>query len=294
MDNDVSSLVSVIISCYNHQEYVEQSILSVLSQDHNNIELLVVDDGSSDRSVEVISRLQEKYGFYFISQDNKGLTRTLNETIKKSKGEYIVPFASDDIMTPGRISIQVEYMKDKPEVGICGGNVELIDSEGKPYPDSKQSINTPFRRLDFEDVFLESKAYVPAPTMFFRRNALEEVGCYDENNRLDDVTIKLRVTKAGYYIDCIPVVLAKYRRHETNISKDYGFIVESVLDVYDKYIDHPDYEFVKFRFLNSFFLKVANRDRALAKSILKGIPLAKWNKKTWRGVFRLCFSPLKK
>lgn len=293
MSNE-SPLVSVIVSCYNHEKYIEECILSVINQDYKNIELLVVDDGSRDASVEIINQLKETYGFYFLAQKNKGLTRTLNETIAKSKGEYIIPFGSDDVMLPHRVSAQIEYIKDKPEVGICGGNIELIDSDGVLYPEKRQSRDTPFRRLNFEDVFLERKPYVPATTLLIRRDALEKVGGFDEDNRLEDLMIELKITKAGYYIDCIPVVLAQYRKHATNTYKNHKFMIDSILDTYARFSDHPDYEFVKYKFLNSMFLKVANRDRRLARSLLKEIPFSQWNKKTWRGLLRLYFYPLEK
>ena len=287
-------LVSVIISCYNHEQYIEESILSVLGQDYENIELLVVDDGSSDRSVQVIEKLKEKHDFYFSVQKNKGLTKTLNETIAKSKGKYIVPLGSDDVMLPHRLSTQIEYIEGKPEVGICGGNVEFSDSEGSLYPERRQRRDVPFRRMNFEDVFLERKPYVPATTLLIRREALEAVGGFDEENRLEDLMIELKITKAGYYIDCLPVVMAKYRKHATNTYKDHEFMTTSILDTYARFSDHPDYEFVKYKFLNSMFLKVANRDKKYARKILSQIPFSKWNKKTWRGLLRLYFYPLEK
>ena len=71
-------------------------------------------------------------------------------------------------------------------------------------------------------------------------------------------------------------------------------MIDSILDTYARFADHPDYEFVKYKFLNSMFLKVANRDRRLARSLLKEIPFSQWNKKTWRGLLRLYFYPLEK
>ena len=130
---DQQPVVTVIIASYNHAPYIEQSILSVLNQTYPNIELLVVDDGSSDDSVERIRRLQEQHGFDFRVQQNQGLTNTLNGAIARSRGSLIVPFGSDDIMLPERIATQVAYMDGKPEVGICAGNIELIDSDAVSY-----------------------------------------------------------------------------------------------------------------------------------------------------------------
>lgn len=287
-------LVSVIVSCYNHAAYIEQCLLSILEQDYPNFELLVVDDGSKDESVAAIERLQAEHGFYFKARENKGLTKSLNELVGKSKGEFVIPLGSDDVMLPGRITAQVEHMRDKPEVGICGGNIELIDELSELYPESRQNRYIPFRRMNFEDVFLELKPYVPATTLMIRKTALLEVGGFDEDNNLEDLMIELRITRAGYFIDCLPLPLGQHRKHKTNSSKNIPFMTESILDTYKVFSDHPDYLFVKYKFLSSMFLKMANRDKAYAVSLLKMIPFKHWNKKTWRGLVRLAFSHTKK
>jgi len=106
-------LVSVIVSCYNHAPYIEECLLSILHQSYPNIELLVVDDGSDDGSVEIIKKLNTKYAFDFRAQANQGLVNTLNDCIARSRGSLVAPFGSDDVMLPERIKIQVEYMQDK-------------------------------------------------------------------------------------------------------------------------------------------------------------------------------------
>lgn len=287
-------LVTVIIASYNHAPYIEECIRSVLEQSYPNIELLVIDDGSKDDSVQRIKRLQEQHVFDFRVQQNQGLTTTLNQALARSCGEFIVPFGSDDIMLPERIARQVAHMIDKPEVGICAGNIELIDSDGGLYPERHQGREIPFRRMDFEDVFLERKPYPPAPTLMFRREALEKVGGFDPDIRLEDLLIELKITRAGYFIDCLGEVLAKYRKHATNTSKNHSFMIDCILRTYAKFSDHPDYDQVRYRFLNSMFLKCANRDHSLARELLAQIPLRHWSKKTWRGLGRLYFSPLKR
>lgn len=287
-------LVTVIVASYNHAPYIEQCILSVVQQTYPNIELLVIDDGSTDDSVVRIQRLQQQYGFDFRVQQNKGLTHTLNEAVARAQGSLIAPFGSDDIMVPERIAKQVAYMQDKPEVGICAGNIELIDSAGQLFPESRQRRDTAFRRLDFDDVFLERKPYPPAPTLLFRKEALERVGGFDPQIRLEDLLIELKITHAGYFIDCLGEVLAQYRKHGSNSSKNTPFMVDSILRTYALFSTHPQYEFVRTRFLSSMFLKCSNRDRQYARQLLRQIPFRSWNKKTWRGLGRLLFSPLEK
>ncbi|SDS24374.1 alpha-1,3-rhamnosyltransferase [Pseudomonas asplenii] len=291
---DAQPLVTVIIASYNHGPYIEQSILSVLNQTYPNIELLVVDDGSTDDSVERIRRLQAEHGFDFQVQKNQGLTNTLNGAIARSHGSLIAPFGSDDIMLPERIAIQVAHMDGKPEVGICAGNIELIDSEGNLFPEKRQRRDVPFRRLDFDDMFLERKPYPPAPTLLIRREALNKVGGFDPQIRLEDLLIELKITRAGYFIDGLGVLMARYRKHATNSYKNHRFMIDSILRTYALFSDHPLYEQVRYKFLNSMFLKTSNRDRKLARELLAQIPFRAWTGKTWKALARLYFSPLEK
>lgn len=277
-------LVSVIIASYNHAPYIEASIESVLAQTYDNLELLVVDDGSKDDSVERIRRLQEAHGFDFRVQRNQGLSHTLNETIARAKGSLIAPFGSDDIMLPERIARQVAYLQGKPEVGICAGNIQEIDEHGD-FRDAPK--NLPLRRLDFEDVFLDRKPGAPAPTLLFRREALEKVGGFDPQVRLEDLLIELKITRAGYSLDVLPDVLARYRVHATNTYKNYRFMVDNVLKTYAHFADHPAYAEVCARFCNSMLLKCAGTDRALAGELLRGLPVRFWNGKTLRGLWRM-------
>ncbi|MNZ58975.1 putative teichuronic acid biosynthesis glycosyltransferase TuaG [compost metagenome] len=277
-------LVSVIIASYNHAPYVEASILSVLEQSYPNIELLVVDDGSDDDSVARIQALQQTHGFDFRVQANKGLSRTLNETIQRARGSLIAPFGSDDIMLPGRIAIQVSYMTDKPEVGICAGDIQTIDAEGRPCGKER---NLPQRRLDFEDVFLGRKPGAPAPTLLFRREALERVGGFEPEVRLEDLMIELKITRAGYFIDVLGEPLALYRIHGNNTYKNYRFMVENVLKTYARFSEHPAYAKVCAGFRKSMLLKCARQDKQLARELLAELPITEWDGKTLRGLWRL-------
>lgn len=277
-------LVSVIIASYNHAPYIEASIESVLRQSYPHIELLVVDDGSQDESVERIRRLQELHGFDFRIQKNQGLSRTLNETIERASGSLIAPFGSDDIMLPERIAKQVAYLVDKPEVGICAGNIQEIDEHGKLCRPAKA---LPQRRLNFEDVFLDRKPGAPAPTLLFRREALECVGSFDPQIRLEDLLIELKITRAGYSLDILPDVLALYRVHGRNTYKNYRFMVDNVLKTYAQFASHPAYPQVCARFRNSMLLKCAAKDRQLARELLADLPWRFWRVKTLRALWRM-------
>jgi len=284
-------LVTVIIASYNHARYIEQSILSVINQTYKNIELLVIDDGSKDESPALLTRLQAQHGFDLKLQANQGLARTLNEAIARAEGDLIVPFGSDDIMFPHRIATQVAYMQGKPEVGICSANIETIDQDGKVMGAREQrNRNLPFRRLNFDDLFLDRKPGPMAATLMLRREALEKVGGFHDKIRLEDVYIELSIAHAGYYIDVLGEPLAQYRDHPTNTFKNGPFMVDNVLSTYAVFKDHPQYEQVCMKFRNSMVLKYANRDKQLTREILAEIPVRFWTRKTLRGLWRLVWS----
>jgi len=278
-------LVSVLISSYNHADFVEASIRSVYAQSYPNIELLVVDDGSRDGSVELIQQLQAELGFDFVAQANKGLCTTLNEMIARSKGRYIAPLGSDDVMLPERFSLQIPFMEQHPETGICAGGIVLIDGDGQPLPDKKQR-HRPARRLDFDDLFMDRKPGPPAPTLLFRREALEEVGGFDPTIRIEDYFVELRIARAGYFIDILEEPLALYRVHGSNTYKNRRLMIDTELAIYQRFSDHPGYEATRLRYLNAMFAKVANEDRVLAGELLAQIPWRSRNLKTLKGLWR--------
>jgi len=108
ISKETNPLVSVIIPCYNHERYVQETILSIINQTYKNIELLIIDDGSSDSSYDKIREMEEQCNRRFIRfetkrQENKGLIETLNSLINMSSGEYVFPIASDDVAFPQTI-----------------------------------------------------------------------------------------------------------------------------------------------------------------------------------------------
>jgi alpha-1,3-rhamnosyltransferase len=283
------------MSCYNHAPYVAEAIESVLAQDYPHIELLVIDDGSSDDSVARIQALADVHGFDFRAQSNQGLTRTYNAALARARGSLIVFFGTDDIMLPGRIAAQVAYLAKHPATGIVGGNSEFIDSHGHPLPDDRQNQRNigEVERLGFDDIFIPNKSLVPQiVTQMFRKSVLDEAGGFNPDISLEDLYIQLKITRAGHTIDRMPMLLARYRIHATNTYKNTRLMGESFLATYAEYADHPDYEKVRARLINSWFLKASDRDRAFARELLVQLPVWHWNSKTLRGLIRYAYGTL--
>ncbi|WP_426415760.1 glycosyltransferase family 2 protein [Aestuariirhabdus sp. LZHN29] len=281
-----SPLVSVIVACYNHAQYIEACLSSILRQTYPAIELIVIDDGSKDASVEVISALAKQHNFYFEAQANIGLSATLNKGIEIAKGEYIITFGSDDIMMLDRIEKQVAHMQANPDLGLCGGNMLKINEHGTIL--SRQKVNGE-DRLNFEDVLLGRKEGTPAPTLFFRKEALEKAGGFHPEIKLEDLYIELKISSLGYPIGYMNDILAYYRVHPNNTYKNYRYMIDNVLRTYEEFSDHPDYWQAYYKFLNSMFVKCAPKDKPLARELLKQIPLREYRMKTLKGIGRLLF-----
>ncbi|KEQ18298.1 glycosyltransferase family 2 protein [Endozoicomonas numazuensis] len=276
--------VSVIIASYNHAQYIAQSIESVVRQTFQDFELIVIDDGSTDNSVEVIQALQKKHKFQFIVQDNMGLAKTLNKAVSLASGEFIAPFGSDDIMMLDRLEKQASYMKLSPQLGISGGNILCIDGQSQLH---KVQKIYPARVLGFDDIYMNREKGVPAPTLMFRKKVLLEAEGFNPDIRLEDLYIEFKIASMGYQIGMLNDVLAYYRIHDTNTYKNLELMLDAVLATYDCFSDHPQYEQMRQRTLHSYLLMAAKSDKQLARKILSMIPLSAYCGKTFRGIFKL-------
>ncbi len=272
-------LVSVIISCYNHQDYITQCIESIMQQSYPNIELIVIDDGSTDNSAAIIQQLSEKYQFYFESQANMGLTKTLNKALAKAKGKYIAPLGSDDYLMLDKTAKQVQYLEQHPNIAVVGGNILVVNHQG--VIKSQQRLK-PYREVDFNTIFLNPKQTPAAPSVMIRAEVLKQVNGYNTESNLEDLDLWLRITHQGHKIAVLNDVFAYYRQHETNSYKNYQFMTESQLQIYQNFASEPDYPYVKNQVLIRMFLKTAKKDRRYALKIFKQISPKYYNWKVIR------------
>jgi alpha-1,3-rhamnosyltransferase len=277
-------LVSVIISCFNHADYIQACIESVVRQTYPNIELIVFDDGSSDNSPAILKALSEEHGFFFEAQENIGLSGTLNKGLAMARGKYINPLGSDDILMLDKIEKQVNFLEQHEDFSMLGGNRLLIDEKGSIIP--KQKF-TAYREVDFEGVFLNLKSGPSTPTTMIRADVLREIGGYNPKNNLEDLYLWLKVTHSGHKIAILNDVLAYYRLHSANTTKQYRFMTESILDILSDYQDHPAYDRAYNKVLISRFLKISKKDRGYAWKLLKQIDPSFYNLKVLRGFIRL-------
>ncbi|MGI1659820.1 MAG: glycosyltransferase family A protein [Desulfitobacterium sp.] len=242
-------LVSVIIPAYNHEKFIASCIESVAAQTYANIELIIINDGSSDTTDEKIVALIEQYRKRFkkvtyINREHKGTAATLNELIYLSKGKFIFQIASDDMAKPHAIETLYTFMVRNRRYALAVGDNEIIDSDNKRVywdqdrnniEDISKAVYKTFvdflqsHRPDFD---FNSESFGQLPTLLignyipngkmFRKSALLKVGGYKEET-LEDYYINIKLAKK-YKLKYIDTPLFSYRWHENNSIKNYDYI----------------------------------------------------------------------
>lgn len=235
-------LVSIVIPCYNHAQYVQETIQSVIDQDYENIELIIIDDGSKDNSVDVIKEMisacEKRFvRFEFRHRQNKGLCATLNEALEWCEGDYLSCIASDDIMLQDKTSYQVSYLNaNKKAIGVFGGIYILDDAKGNIKTSLRKA-----RRNNFNDIFTY-KHHLPAPTQMLRSAAVRDVGGYREDLIIEDWSMWIFLTEHGGTLDYVEKIFTKYRRHSGNLSGRFQVMSKGRSQILNLFKGKPNYK----------------------------------------------------
>lgn len=207
-------LVSIIIPSYNHDGYIEQSIRSVIEQTYKNIQLIVIDDGSSDGSIELLSKLEKELGFILILQENAGVCKTLNRGIRDfSKGDLLCILASDDYYHPKKIEKQVR--------ALMNSNSEFCYTQAIEFDSHTKKELRVFPKKDFTGKVLNKlllRQPYAAGSIMFTRNLYDKVGGFDSNLKYEDWDFSIRCA-ANTDFSCVAEPLFYYRSHENNTMK---------------------------------------------------------------------------
>lgn len=231
-------LVSVVMSVYNSEKYLKEAIESILNQTYTNFEFIIVNDGSTDSSLDIIQEYMKKdERIVLISRDNKGLPYSLNEGIEKAKGRYIARMDADDISLSTRFEEQIKFMEENPEIGVCGTWTEIfgenINTKIMKHPIAHDEMKV---RLLFSVCFAH-------PTVMIRKEVLDKSKLkynldyvnaqdYELWSRISEVT-----TMAN-----LPKILLKYRISENSItsvtdSQKIKLRYKLLSDVFNRYIE---------------------------------------------------------
>ena len=168
-------LVSVIIPCYNAEKYLRESVESIINQSYPNLEIICIDDCSTDSTLAILEELASRDARVKVLHNSRNMkiASSLNRGLEYSTGEYIARMDADDIALPKRIEKQVDYLEKNKETDICGTWCEKIDSEGKHIG----KIIYPLLHDDLKVMLLFNSCFAH-PTVMFRRTVYQSVGEY--------------------------------------------------------------------------------------------------------------------
>lgn len=208
-------LVSVVMPVLNQQDYIRLAIDSILSQTLADFELIIIDDGSTDDTAQIIRTYIDKRIVTIKNEQNCGIAASLNRGIENARGKYIARMDADDISLPGRLKKQVDFMEANPEIGVLGSNAEVIDGKGN----TKYSIKFP----ESHHLILWSFFFfdpIVHPSVMFRRDLVTQMGGYrdlrerTQDSFPEDYDLWTRLVQTTWFSNLADVLL-KLRKHES-------------------------------------------------------------------------------
>ncbi len=229
--------VSIIMSCYNSERYLAECLDSLINQTFSAMEILITNDGSSDRTGEILAHYQgvDDRISVFNNESNLGLTKNLNAMIKKCRGEFIARMDSDDICRSDRIEKQHDFLSSNKHIGVVGTNCSIIDEHGiskgeRKMPESNDAI---VRKLIFFNCLNH-------PTIMIRSSILKN-NLYDESFRTSqDWELWLRLSKMNVEMYNIQEPLLEYRVETDYLRKRKTSYRMNELSIKRKYLnDYP-------------------------------------------------------
>lgn len=231
-----SPLVTVIIPSYNHAQYIGQAIESVLDQTYPNIQLLVVDDGSSDSSHDVIKRYAlDPRVTAILNRENRGQSHAINSALEVARGSFVSLLPSDDWYLPDKTEKQLKKFADSSDrVGaVYGKGLRYFEQTGET-----KDVSLPVFTGQIAKNLIEWGNFVYPVTPMFRRECFDVVKL-DESFKAEGEAFYLRLA-LKYEFEYVNEVVAVMRDHEYNIGKDVSLMYDEVLRYWNHFFDRPD------------------------------------------------------
>jgi glycosyltransferase involved in cell wall biosynthesis len=219
----------VIIPAYNTAKYLPTAIESVAAQTFEDWRILLVDDGSTDNTAEVIAPFLDRLGsrISYIKQANRGLPAARNTAIRASNSEFLALLDADDVWTPCRLSETLKVFEERPLAGLAYGQVTVIDQEGRNLRTFEGNPRHAEGRIATH--IYTRELTLSCPTMSFRRKCIDEVGYFDETMRAaEDRDLWLRIA-LRHEVAFVPKVLAYYRVSPNSMSNDSQRMLQAQL-----------------------------------------------------------------
>lgn len=227
------SLVSAIIPVYNGQRYLAEAIESILKQDYHPLEIIIIDDGSTDSTAKIAQSYPE---VRYIYQSNQGHGMAKNMGISAAQGEFIAFLDADDIWTYNKLSMQVNYLIQHPDIGYSLCRMSAFLEAGSEWPSW----------LKKDQIGADVPAYLPS-ALVVRKTVFEKIGNFDPTYRhANDSDWFFRAKDAGILMAMIPEVLLQRRVHDSNLSYETEAMMSERMRLLKSSIDRKRQgEFVK-------------------------------------------------
>jgi len=199
-------LVSVLIPTYNSELYIKDTLESILNQTYNNLEIVVIDDASTDSTLEIVKRYKDERIKLYINEKNLGISGNMNKGIKLCHGKYLAIMDADDWSYPYRIEEQVKLMENSPKVVLCSGYMDICDGNlnfknTRTYPTTDKDIRKAIVKYD----------PISHPASMWRMSEVLKTSLYNKNFPIcRDYDLIVRISEFGEYQN-IPKSLIKYR-----------------------------------------------------------------------------------
>ncbi|HCZ34708.1 MAG TPA: glycosyl transferase [Cytophagales bacterium] len=212
-------LVTIICVCYNQARFVTEALDSVVAQTYQPIELIVIDDGSTDGSSKVIKQWIAAHPetVMLLNGTNIGYCKTFNKAAALAKGKYLIDLSADDVLLPQRVSTGVQSLETNPLAGITFSDAEHVDEAGNKI--SLHSDRFPHHTIPSGDIYkaLIERFFICSPTMMFTHAVFKELGGYDETLAYEDFDFWIRSSRKYHYV-YTPLVLVKKRKVAGSLS----------------------------------------------------------------------------
>lgn len=209
--------VTVLLPVYNGMPYLPAAIQSILEQDFNDLELLIIDDGSTDTSLEAINRFQDPRIRVLVNETNKGLIHTLNRGIGEANGKYIARMDGDDLSRHDRLRLQFDWLERSPTTAALASWVDFIDAQDQPagtWKDDRRTVHDAQIRKA-----LLRRNCIAHPSVMIRTDLLKRYGYDADQINMEDYDLWLRLVSDGHRIEKIPQPLLRYRIHPASVTK---------------------------------------------------------------------------
>ena len=228
--------VSVIIPLYNSNPFIMETLDSVLSQSYEDMEVITVDDGSSDNTGDLVRSRGDKRLVY-IRQDNAGISAARNRGLSVAKGEYIAFIDHDDKWLPGKIAKQMALFNSQKDLGLVYSDAYIVNAAGQ-RGGTFFKISKPHCGMVFE--YMMNGNFIPVLTAVIKKSITEKTGYFDQRYKIaEDWDYFIRVSKICP-VSFVDAPLAEYRVHASSFSRNRVLMLEEVIDILMKLLAHAD------------------------------------------------------